>query len=158
MVDVLAAAGIFAALGCGLIAYIHVVTPQSGDHLLDLPAFFADLRTNPQHHWWLAVMLLSTLLPTIAHTVVATLAIVTLAPDGLRNRVRRLLVLGRRQGDEDAGWWGGQLLCLLVTLSVWAPVNILWYAGTFVWTGHWDVGLWLIDWFEGFARLIGAVP
>ncbi|GIX12124.1 MAG: hypothetical protein KatS3mg118_0083 [Paracoccaceae bacterium] len=71
LADPAVAVVIFATLGCGLIAFVHLVRFRDGSALIDLSALFADLRANPGDYWWLAFMLLSTLLPTLIHLTIA---------------------------------------------------------------------------------------
>lgn len=148
--DAVAGALIFAALGCSLILYIHLVQP-GGQPLIDLGTFFADLAANPGNYPWLAVMMLSTLLPTAIHLCLGLLALYTLWPSFIRQPIRAMLKEPTKDGDTEKAGWGYLLLLFGVTLSIWAPIAALYWLFTSEFTG------WLIAAFEGFAKLIGAI-
>ena len=66
--------------------------------LFDLGAFFADLRANPGHYWWLYFTLFSTLIPTVLHATVAIFgSLIHLWP-----WLRRFIVEGLAAGVM---WW-----------------------------------------------------
>ena len=70
--DLLAALGIFVALGYALIATAHFAPPPGAPSLVDLGGLFDDLR-GPERsaHYWLFFCLFSTLLLTLAHLGIA---------------------------------------------------------------------------------------
>ncbi|MEZ5750905.1 MAG: hypothetical protein R3D60_02695 [Paracoccaceae bacterium] len=148
--DVLGGIAIFAVLGCALIAWIHLVHPRDGVRLLDLPGLFAGLRDTPGDYWWLAFMLASTLLPTLAHGMLGMATILLRHPAWFN----RLVVAGLKHDLPSARKWGAAGYCVMLTLSVCIP---LWVCALVLWLGHGAVLRWTIAGFEGWARLIGVI-
>jgi hypothetical protein len=78
--DLLAGLVIFLSLGCAIIVVVAFMPVRGVDgygRLLDLPVLFSDLDGPAmQEHWWLLVMLFSTLLPTLIHAFLGIGAIV----------------------------------------------------------------------------------
>lgn len=151
-VDVVAGLAILMLLGFAMIAGIHWVRPQDGTAMADLPRLFADLRADPGAYWWLYLMLFSTLVPTFLHLCVACLGFFTLYPSGLRRWIAGGLAAGER--DPQYGRLATLALSVAITLALVAPFFLLWQAGTHAGA---PVLSAMLDLFEGFARLIGAV-
>ncbi|WP_319772645.1 hypothetical protein [Breoghania sp.] len=154
--DTIAGALIFLALGFSVIAVIHFVRPQDGRPLFDLAHLFRELR-DPEtrgNYWWLAAMLFSTLIPTLFHVMIATLSFFTLAPESWRHWIARQLFRGAYNNDAQAAKHGRVALCGTVTLAIFLPAFILYYAFT-LHDGILDGAIWI---FRGFAVLIGAIP
>ena len=142
---------IFAALGCAIITWIHLVQPSDGP-LIHLASFFTALRATPSDYWWLAVMLGSTLLPTILHGVIAVFTVLLTYPEPLR----RWLVAKLESGatSETDGWQATWVICGLMTLAIWFPI----FSGWLLWKMDHSAALnGLITFFEGYAKLIGAI-
>lgn len=153
LIDLAGAAVAFFLLGAISILAIDHQRWADGSTLFDLPEFFTDLRANLGHYWWLYFTLFSTLIPTVLHGVVAIFgSLIHLWPRLRRSIVEGLDAGGR--GDVVAGRWAAQALCLSMTASVVAPIFILVEAARF----HGIIGGWVLDLFEGFARLVGAIP
>ena len=152
--DAFAGAVLFLVLGCAVIATVHFVRPQDGRPLADIGAVFAGLADPATRgsYWWLGLMLFSTLIPTVLHAVVAILAFFTLAPHRWRHATADQLIAGAA-GDDMAGKWARANLAVEVTVAIWLPVFVLWYAFTLRFGGL-DDAIWL---FRGFAVGIGAM-
>jgi hypothetical protein len=67
----------FFVLGAVVILIIQTAVPQNGIPMLDLTALFQALNdpTNWPQYRWLGFMMFSTLLPTLAHAVLALVAL-----------------------------------------------------------------------------------
>ncbi len=153
--DALAGAALFMALGFCLIAVIHYIRPQDGQALADLEQVFADL-TNPEkrdQYWWLAAMLFSTLLPTIAHVFLAVVSFFTLAPEKWRHWIAEAMNQGGT-GDALASKNARLALVALSTVSTILPMLVIWYAFTLR-HGVLDAVIVVMRYF---AVLIGAIP
>lgn len=150
--DIMGGAVIFALLGCTTIALFHWLRPQDGVPLLDLPGLFAGLAATPEHYWWLFVMLVSTLIPTLLHGMIGTFTLLLHYPPALRQWVVRRLDDGK--SSDVSGRLGTAAWCAMLTLSVLVPIWLLWQALSY------DRGALLrgiIAAFAAFARLIGAI-
>ena len=71
---------------------------------------------------------------------------------GLRRYIIEGLDAGGK-GDAVNGRWAVRALCLSMTISVVVPVFVLGHI--VVYRGI--VGRWVLDLFEGFARMVGAI-
>lgn len=151
LIDAIGAIVIFALLGMSLITYITFITPRDGIPLLDLTTFFTDLKSNPSDYGWLAFMLISTLLPTLLHLLIASLAFFTIFPPKLMGWLRKGLGHAEADGDGQLGFIAQVGLSSMIVLSIWAPWNILWYGLS---ANHgWPLGK-VIGLFEGYYLLI----
>ncbi|RMH50606.1 MAG: hypothetical protein D6686_06000 [Alphaproteobacteria bacterium] len=165
LADLAVAIAIFATLGCGLIAFVHLVRFRDGLALIDLSALFADLRANPGDYWWLAFMLLSTLLPTLIHL---TIAVSSVFLGALRSGALAEMIACERQAFLCRAECGA--FFLILTLAASAAL-----AGAAVHALIWGVAAWLVsdagpgplgtvagailDGFEAFHLwLLGAAP
>ena len=152
LIDLAGAALAFFLLGAFTIVAIDHMRWADGSALFDLREFFTDIRANPGHYWWLYFTLFSTLIPTVLHGAVAVFGTGIHLWPGLRRFIVEGLDAGG-QGDAVKGRWAVQALCLSMTVSVVAPIfvlgHIVLYRGIF--------GFWLLDLFEGFARMVGAI-
>ena len=138
-----------------LISYIHLVRFPDGTAIMDLPGLFADLDDPARRasYWWLAVMLASTLIPTVLHAMVGVFTLLLHYPAGLRRWVVAKLESGGN-GAEIDGWWGSAAYCAMLTLSVWVPIWVLsWLLGL----DHGAALRWMIAGFEWYAASIGAI-
>jgi hypothetical protein len=153
--DTAAGAAIFMALGFASIAAIHVIRPQDGVPLVDLAPIFDALRDPDQRasYGWLAAMLFSTLLPTLVHLMLASLAFFTLAPAGLRHWIVQRLADGG-EGHDLSGKLGQGMVVLCLTLAVLIPMMAVWYLFTLR-HGVLNAAITVFDWF---AISIGAIP
>lgn len=151
--DAAAALGILIALGCGFIATIRWVRPQNGAPLLDLQALFVDLHASPTEYYWLYFCFLSTLMPTLLHLSVACFGLFTLASKRLGRPIAELLQAGAT--DSVKAKDGVVALSLCVTAALLAPFAALY--GLFAFAGE-PILFALLDLFEWWARLIGAIP
>lgn len=127
-IDALGAIAIFILLGCTLITYIEFIRPRDGIALLDLSVFFADLKANPNNYWWLAFLLISTLLPTALHLFIASLAFFTFFPRWIYALLRRGIKEARKDGDGQFGLWAQLGLSAMIAIAIWVPWNIIWYS------------------------------
>ncbi|MCH8166931.1 MAG: hypothetical protein IIC03_03255, partial [Proteobacteria bacterium] len=153
LIDLGGAAATFFLLGAVTILAIDHMRWSDGSALFDLAEFFTDIRANPGHYWWLYFTLFSTLIPTVLHGAVAVFGTGIHLWPWLRRFIIEGLDAGGR-GDAVKGRWAVWALCLSMTVSVVAPVfvlgHIVLYRGI--------LGGWLLDLFEGFARMVGAIP
>lgn len=79
LLDVFVAGLIFVPLlGALLVAVVAGANALAGVALFPLAPLFYDLRAHPGQYWWLYAMLFSTLVPTLAHLVVAGFSAVAL--------------------------------------------------------------------------------
>jgi len=152
--DLLWALAIFFALGFAIIAIIHLVRPQDDIPLLNLTSLFDDLNDPDRRgqYWWLLFMLFSTLIPTVLHAIVATLAFVTMARPNVRYRIAAWLDQGA-QGDKTVAKIGRTALCASLTLAIVTPLFVL-VEGARLFPGIVTGTIWI---FETFAQSIGAV-
>jgi len=151
--DTVAGLLIFLGLGCTIIAFVHVVRPQDGVPLLDLPSLFDDLQVNPGNYWWLFFMMFSTVLPTMLHLSIALIAVFTLAGERLRVWLAWMFLMGG-QGDAHPEWIARTALSALVAAAIWVPCFVV-VEGLALFPGFVQG---LIAVFRWFAELIGAVP
>jgi len=153
LIDLSGALAAFFLLGAASILAIDWIRWADGTALFDLPAFFADLRANPGHYWWLYFTLFSTLIPTVLHSTVALFGSLIHLWPGLRRYIVEGLEAGGK-GDAVKGRWAAQALCLSMTLSVVAPVFVLVRIAEY----RGIIGGMVLDLFQGFARLVDAIP
>ena len=151
--DAAAALGILIALGFALIATVRWATPRDGTPLIDLAGLFADLRVNPGDYYWLYFCFFSTLLPTALHLGVGCFGLFTLWSKRLGRPIADWL------RDAEAGSMRAKkavvALSLCVTGAILAPFAALY--GLFAAAGAPILDA-LLRVFEGWARLIGALP
>lgn len=123
----------------------------SGNTLLDLGRLFRDLEADP---WsldlaWIHFMMLSTLIPTLAHFLLAGVAAVLFLPD----RWRRW-ILNSFDKRDDARWGAFLYVSLVPPLAIAAPAGLLWGLYVLVSAWHGVVGMGLLTWARGVARLL----
>jgi len=150
--DVIGGLLIFFLLGFAAITLFHVIHPRDGVQLIDLPGVFDGLRTNPGDYWWLAVMLGSTLLPTVLHAMAGMFTALMRYPPMLRSGVVTLLSAGSTYPSK--GRMGTAGYCGMVMLSIWVPI---WGLALLLSMNHGAALRGVIAVFEGFAQMIGAV-
>ena len=155
LADLAAAAVLFALLGVTLITYVEWLNERMLAPLVDFAALFADIRGEPRAYWWLYVTIFTTLLPTLAHLVLASFSfIIAFMPERAARFVRRQLP---GIGQSEVPLWGAWLvLSTLGTLAIAAVVHFFW--GLFLVAQHFfpELGfayLWL---FELYAAWLGA--
>lgn len=136
-----------------VITWVHLVRLPDGSQILSLQGLFSDLHSAPQDMWWLAFMLGSTLVPTALHAAIGVFTLLLSYPLGLRGWVVMRLDAGGK-GSIQAAWLGGAGLSAMLVASVWIPLVL----GHLVLTANhgWVMGR-VISFFEGYARLIGAI-
>ncbi len=148
--DAAAAVLILVLLGFAMVSVIHVARPQGGRALIDLAALFADLRANPGDYYWLYFCFFSTLLPTVLHLGVGLFGFFTL----FSGWVGRPVAAGLMAADEATARFASLAFVLCAAAAVWTPVFLIWRFLAFF--GEPILGA-LLDLFEGYARLIGAI-
>ncbi len=153
LLDTLGGLSVFFLLGFALISYIHLVRPQDGTPLLDLSTLFDQLQNNPSDFWWLALMLGSTLLPTLLHLMIGVATILIQYPAFLRNWTIRKLTSGGEGSDTD-GWQGSAMVCGMISLSIWLPIILFYYLFTMNRSAVIKGTMWV---FSSYADLIGAL-
>ncbi|WP_222611824.1 hypothetical protein [Shimia ponticola] len=148
--DIIGGAAIFALLGCGAITYFHLVTFSDGTPIFDMQTLFDGLVSNPGAYSWLGFMLLTTLIPTALHAIIALGAIGFQQPLWLRTRLVNLL----SSDVETDRAWGVAAYCALWSCAGWAVVALLYAIATM---NHGAVIEAIIAAFRAYAILIGAV-
>ena len=160
LIDVACAIVIFFALGAALISYIHVVHPAGRPPLIDLSALFAELRQDgtdtiltKQDYWWLSVVLMTTVLPTLLHLSIAifTISLGYLRP--LRNLVISALKSAQK-GSDLTGLFASAAIATMIVLTVWVPVVVIYFLAGAINVSWFN---WPIDLLYGYAQLIDAV-
>lgn len=122
LIDGLAALAILTALAFAMVATMHLLRTSDGVPLYDAAALLADLRARPENYWWLAVMLFSTLLPTLAHLAIGAFALFTLASGWLGHPI----AAGLMKGDSPEGRVASLALSIAAALALWLPYLLLW--------------------------------
>lgn len=156
LVDIVGAIGLFLALGWALVTVLILFDLAVGFPMTDLVSFFSWWRTEPLSHLWLALAVGTTLLPTLAHAMIAVWAI---GPAVFGFRIRRWLASKLEIGGAHFGWrW-----LVLSTLSVWSaaavavPIILLLWLGDWIAREHPAWGIALLGFFEtAFIMLSGT--
>lgn len=151
--DAVGGVTIFFLLGACIILAIDNMRWPDGSALVNLAGLFADLRENPHRYWWLYFTLLLALIPTVLHGAVALFGTMIHLWPGLRRFIVDGLD-GGGKGDDVAGRLAVWALCWSMTISFALPVITLVYL--FAYRGI--LGGWVLDAFECFAQLVGAIP
>lgn len=139
---------IFMILGCTLITYFHVIrTPD--DPILSISGLFKDLK-HPSEMWWLAIMLGSTLIPTLLHAAIGISTLCLQRPEWLRKWIIEKL----QSNAQTDGWLGSLAITSMTIVSLWIPVLIFYYL--FLATHGWLLEA-PIAFFRTYAELIGAL-
>lgn len=153
LIDLLGGLVIFGCLGAGLITYVHFVRTVDGRALLDLPGMFAGLEQNKGDYWWLAFMLISTLIPTALHLMVGVGTVLVQYPAPLRRWVAAKLESGGNGMDTD-GWQGSWAVCAMITASICVPIIGFYLILTLNHGWVLDQTIGVFKWYTG---LIGAI-
>lgn len=148
--DLVIGLGIFLLLGTSVIAFIGYVRFSDGGTLLNLEELFDGLKTAPSDYAWFLIMLMTTLLPTLAHSALGLFALVFSYPKGLRRAIAARIHNGR-QSDID-GLFGTLGLSALIAGSIWLTYLIGWLLVSYL---HLTEGM--IHFFEWIAKAIGAM-
>lgn len=124
--DILGGATIFSLLGCGAITYFHLVTFSDGTPVFDMQTLFDGLATSPGDYAWLGFLLVTTLLPTALHAVIALGSLGFQQPRLVREHIVNLL-----SSNSDSDRYRGMFTyCALWALAGWAIVATAY----FIWT------------------------
>ena len=148
--DAGAALGSMGMFAVSAIFFLTFAVPGDGP-LIDLPAFFAAVRDNPEDYWWLAFMLLSTLIPSLVHLIILAYSAFCFTPHRLRAWIAKNIAAGA-EGAASRGRDGALGLIVLCTLSLWLPTVILAEVSWLLWTssgGLRDMTLDAAVWFHG---------
>ncbi|MEM1385335.1 MAG: hypothetical protein AAGG06_17045 [Pseudomonadota bacterium] len=161
--DLFAAAVLFLGLGFVAILAIQGLNAVAQGDLLDLSAFFADLRPpdpdfigplqEAPSYGWLYATFLSTLIPTALHLMVAVWAVGP-ALLGVRSRSTLASWLDHGEGHFLKREGGLLILALWTAFAIALPVTLLAWLGHLAFFEHHTVGPWLLNIFEGFHRLL----
>jgi hypothetical protein len=154
LVDVIAAAGFFTALGCTLIAVLHGLNSLAEPDLLDLQSLFDGLRTTPGQYWWLYATIFTTLAPTFLHFAAAGCSAIAWLPRVPKRRLLRHV----ERASEWAGhrWIASLALAAIATVAILVPVFMAAGAALLLYHFYPEVGGGYLRVFEWFARWIGA--
>nr|VFJ87772.1 MAG: hypothetical protein BECKH772A_GA0070896_100059 [Candidatus Kentron sp. H]VFJ89506.1 MAG: hypothetical protein BECKH772B_GA0070898_100059 [Candidatus Kentron sp. H]VFJ96168.1 MAG: hypothetical protein BECKH772C_GA0070978_100059 [Candidatus Kentron sp. H] len=131
-------------LTTGLLAGLNLATVSwGGGALLDLGALFDGIRAEPwsRDYWWIHFMMLSTLVPTLVHFLIAGFAMALILPD----RTRRWLLADFDRRD-DARWVAWVYVSFVPPLAFVAPGLFLWGLYRLITAGHGAVGMGLLAW------------
>lgn len=149
----------FIGLGCAVILTVALVRGLGGPVLIDLSVLLApatmpnSILAQPHDYWWLYVTFMSTLLPTLAHGMIALFAVFVMWPAPLRTWLARNLNTG--------GYLWGRLACLvlsvLIALAVAVPLAALYHLSRWLAVDHPEVGAGLIAGFRWFAGAVGVL-
>lgn len=154
LIDIAAAITLFFILGVTLLLLVHHVHPQNDEPLLNLTRLFNDLYGPDKDwskHWWLFIMMFSTLIPTCLHGFIALTSTYTLGFDNWTTRIIANLAAGKT--DKVAGRWGRMQLSCVRTITVFAPL----LAAMALWQyGHYLIQfvIWLFYSFAVFFEII----
>nr|VFK37396.1 MAG: hypothetical protein BECKTC1821D_GA0114238_100149 [Candidatus Kentron sp. TC] len=140
------------SLATGLLAGLNALAfAWGGRTLLDLGALFAGLAREPgaREFWWIHFMMLSTLLPTLAHFFIAGGAAALILPDSWRR-----WILASFDRSDDARWGAFLYASFVPLLALAAPVGLLWGLYLSITAHHGAVGMALLNWARGIAALL----
>lgn len=155
--DVFCAVLILLGLSTTLCLIAVTLNAVSDTTVIDLPAIFAGMKdpiTRPNYAW-LYLCLLSTLVPTVVHTIIMLLSAFTWVPMQFKSYIARLIV-----PDHDgklAILWGTGIAATLGTLCVGVFGLGLWAIYHFFAAGFTPFALWLLTTVEMILHTIGAL-
>ena len=155
--DAGAALGALLLFALTSIAFITFAVPGDGRPLTDLPALFDDIRASPDDYWWLAFMLLSTLIPSLIHLIILAYSAFCFTPHRLRAWIAENIDAGAK-GDRPKGRDGALGLVALCTLSLWLPTVLLIEISWLLWThsgGLRDLSLSAAEAYHGWLTTFG---
>ena len=155
LLDLLAAAVLFAILGIALISYFHWLNGRSRSDVLDIEILFTDIRADPRGYWWLYAMVFTTIVPTIAHFVVASFSfIIAFMPNSIAGWIRRQL-----NGIERSAvplWAAWFVLSTLGAVGIAAVVHVFWVLFLIAQYFLPELGFAYLFVFELYAEWLGA--
>jgi len=135
--DLVIAVALSFALGATLVLVVEGLGRIAGTSLLDYRALFSEIAANPQNYLWIYAMVLSTLIPTLAHAALSLLGFQALAPLRLRRTVADLL------RDAAQKRWKAAAAPLALGALWMAPFAVLGALGWMIWWGLGDTLAWL---------------
>ncbi len=98
----------------------------SGIKIYDLEEMFLDIKNNSQDYLWLYAMLLSTLLPTFIHFLIATFSFITLIPQWFWNLMSNCVKGYEESLFKHIGAALGYTAATSFTFAL--PCIVIWYA------------------------------
>ena len=155
--DAGAALGSLLLFALTAIAFITFAVPGDGRPLADLPTLFTDIRANPDDYWWLAFMLLSTLIPSLIHLIILAYSAFCFTPHSVRRWIAENIDAGAK-GDRPRGRDGALGLVVLCTVSLWLPTVLLIEVSWLLWThagGLRDITLSAAEGYHGWLVTFG---
>ena len=154
LVDVAVALLIFALLGVLLVLVVAGANALASEPLFPLAPLFAGLRQDPWAYIWVYAMLFSTLLPTLAHLVLAVFSMIALP---FFVMVKMPLSGWIKVPDHTTALAGPLILGFAVTVSVLLPCLVAW--GLYALAAHFwlDLATVYLDQLEALARWLGEV-
>ncbi len=164
---------LIASLTTSVMAIINTLAFHiTGANLLDLNGLIAGLRHTPlaTDYWWIHFMMLSTLVPTLVHFMIAGMALVLVLPESLR----RKMVASLRPEDSisvlyvpetvreetkprgDYRRYAFYYITFGPLLAFVGPAFLLWVLYQLVTAWHGALGFLLLDWVEWLVQSISS--
>ena len=153
LLDAAVALVLFVALGATLTLLIAAMNRIAGTVVFDLSGLLAGVYAHPEDHWWLYLMIFSTVLPTGLHILVSLLGLQGIVPRFLRHSVADLVEAAPTSPPAVAPFAVG---------LVWTvPVALLIVAATLCWPLVDDAaigfGQWYLERMIDLANRVGAL-
>lgn len=139
-------------LTTGAVALLNALSHGYAEKtLIDLGGLLAGIRRDPTSldYLWIHFMMLSTLIPTLVHFLVAGTALLLILPNSWRSW---MVEHWETRGDARRAAFFQVTFTPLLALA--APLGLLWLLWGLVSGWHGAVGLALLDWVEGVAAFI----
>ena len=154
LLDLGLAALLYTAAGATMILAIVSANRLAGVPLYPLAPLFAGIRADPASYLWVYLMLFATILPTVAHGVVATFSLSGLIPLPWRQTLTGWI----GKGDAVPATAAPLFIGTLWLVSVLGPCLVL-YGLYLLAAAFWEEPLLgYLSMFEHFARWLGELP
>lgn len=159
MLDLVNAALSIIGMGTMLIATILIIKSMGGDSGISLDiilgngAVSGSILNSPHDYWWLYVVFLALILPSISHAAVATFAIASLWPKSIRD----MIAGGLRSGLPDKGRFACMYLSFGMTCSAIFPILLIYVVVSAHVPILSSVGEQIVLAFRSVATLMGAI-
>nr|VFK16898.1 MAG: hypothetical protein BECKLFY1418C_GA0070996_10276 [Candidatus Kentron sp. LFY] len=122
-----------------------------GGLLLDLGSLFDELASNPASidFIWIHFMMISTLIPTLVHFLIAGFSVVFVLPDGWRQ-----WIVQNTNVNEDARLLAFLYVSFMPLLALALPAGLLWSLYILVSMHHGVLAMGLLEWTRGIAMVV----